>query len=1167
MEEANVSYLDENGNTKVMIDHDKCISCGMCVSACKHDARRFDDDTKRFFADIAKGIPISIIAAPALKSNMRDYKKLFTLLKRLGVNHIYDASLGADICIWAHVRHLKENPAPIITQPCPVIVTYCKMYRHDLLSKLSPIHSPMACTAIYMKEYKGIKDRIAALSPCMAKSDEFEDIGIIKYNITFTKLQEYLTEKGIELPDEETIFDHDKSGLGSLFPMPGGFKENIQYFMGKELHVTRAEGIGIYRSLDTYAVTPDEFLPDVYDVLNCTEGCNVGTASLHERNLFEISKIMKKSGKIAREIYKKNHYETIYNSYDEQLDLERFKRKYRAIPTFTQDITEADINNAFKKLGKINYEQQHMDCFACGSKTCYDMARKIAMDINFPENCIFKAKEDARMEHEENLRNQAQHIEMEKKHEADERIRILFDSAPFAAHFWDEKVNMTDCNEEAAKMFNLSSKYEYMERYYDFMPEFQPDGTPSVNKVRQLVTGTFKTGFQRAELICLSPDGEEIPVEDTYVRVEYKGHTMVAGYSRDLREHQRMLRELKDSAAEAEKQRLEADAANKAKSEFLSHISHEIRTPMNAILGTAEFQLVKGLIPTDFKEAFNTIYSSGNLLLNIINDMLDLSKIEAGKLEIIPVQYDIPSIIYDTVQLNLLRYESLPIEFDLIIDKDTPLDLIGDELRIRQVLNNILSNAFKYTSTGRVELHVSAVIDKDEPVPSGPQARSWCMLILQISDTGHGMTEDELDKLFDEYSRFNKHQNRTIVGTGLGMHITKRFLDAMNGEILVESEKGIGSVFTVSIPQVRIGSEVCGTDVVEKLRSSNFRSTMKVHRAQVIHDYMPYGSVLVVDDVESNLYVARGMLQLYGLKIETVSSGFEAVDKIRDGNIYDIIFMDHMMPEMNGIETTKIIRDMGYTEPIVVLTANAVAGASANFMENGFDGYLSKPIDMRELNSLLNRMIRDKQPPEVIEEMRQKSAEQKEISSKLENKTGIGDELLKFIMRDIENSISVLDDLMPKIENGNEEDLVLYTTTVHGIKSVLRHLNVKELCAAAYKLEQAGDGGRRDEILKDTPALIEAIRSLLGGYRPKADETAYEASPGDMDLLEKKLREIKNACKQYKNKSANEILGGLKEKTWPKATTGLLNDISDHLQYGEFKKVIDAIENQLHVLR
>ena len=1025
MEMANITYQDESGNIKVKIDHERCITCGLCVSACKHDARYFTDDTERLFDDLSKGIPISVIAAPSIQTNIPEYKKLFTYLKRLGVNKIYDVSLGADICVWAHIKHLRENgKSPIITQPCPAIVSYCEFYRHDLLKRLSPVHSPMACISIYMSEYQGIKDRIAALSPCMAKANEFDSTKLAQYNITFKKLLEYMDKNNITLPEEETEFDHGESGLGSLFPMPGGFKENIEYFLGKNIHVTKAEGFNVYEKLDKYAQAPEEFLPDVYDVLSCGEGCNIGTASLHDRCLFEIDKTMKKNCNRARDERKKKHYESVYKMYDDTLDIKRFLRKYNAVPRNSPQLTNADIGKAFEMLGKTSYEKQHVDCFACGSKTCYDMARKIALNINIPNNCIVKAMEDAKTEHENNLIEHAQ--------------------------------------------------------------------------------------------------------------------------------------------------RMEAEAANKTKTEFLSHISHEIRTPMNAVIGTAEIQLQKELHSPEVEEAFNMIYSSGNLLLNIINDILDLSKIEAGKLEIVPAQYDIPSIIYDTVQLNLLRYDSKSIDFNLKIDKNTPLDMIGDELRIKQVLNNILSNAFKYTDKGKVELSVSALSSKNED--TSESKHKDCVLVLSVSDTGQGMTNEQVNRLFEEYTRFNLDVNRTIVGTGLGMHITKRLLDAMNGKIFVDSKPGEGTVFIVHIPQKRVGSSVCGVELADKLRSSRYKSMVKLNKAQIVREYMPYGRILVVDDVESNLYVAKGMMLPYGLKIETASSGIEAIEKVKKGNIYDIIFMDHMMPKMSGIEAVSNIRSMGYTNPIVALTANAVAGSSSMFLNNGFDGFISKPIDLRELNSSLNNLIRDKHPQEVVEAARRQMKQEKTVTSAVKNTPNTAElpassksDFLRAIVQDIEKTLAVLEDLLPKIKNNSAlpTDINLYTVIVHGAKNVLLNIGETELSAAAFKLEKAGHAGRIKEISTDTPSLMSELWSIIEKHKPKTADNAEEISHDDMVFLKEKLSGIKTACERIKKKDAKMALDELRDKTWPRFINEFLDEVSMCLLHGEYKKVILSVDKTI----
>jgi ferredoxin len=300
MELANITHQDESGEIKVNIDPDKCISCGHCISACKHNARYYIDDTERFFNDLQNGVEISVIAAPSIRTNLPVWRRFFTYLNQAGVNKIYDVSLGADICIWAHVRYLEKHPdTRLITQPCPVIVSYCELYQPELLKAISPVHSPMASAAIYMKEYENITGPIAALSPCIAKADEFAATGLTQYNVTFASIRDYLSKNRTKLPPEESGFDHYESGLGVLFPMPGGLKENIEYFMGDKISIDTSEGIDVFNRLNTYADTPEQILPQVYDVLNCNDGCNMGTACSDSPNIFEINRTLEKSRKQA----------------------------------------------------------------------------------------------------------------------------------------------------------------------------------------------------------------------------------------------------------------------------------------------------------------------------------------------------------------------------------------------------------------------------------------------------------------------------------------------------------------------------------------------------------------------------------------------------------------------------------------------------------------------------------------------------------------------------------------------------------------------------------------------------------------------------------------------------------------------------------------------------
>jgi signal transduction histidine kinase/CheY-like chemotaxis protein/ferredoxin len=1145
METANITYQDEtSGDIKSIIDYSKCIVCGRCLTACKHDARYFTDDTQRFFEDLQSGKPISLIAAPSVKTNIPEYKKLFTYLKRKGVNRIYDVSLGADICVWAHTRYMENNRQPLITQPCPAIVTYCEMYRHDLLPRLSPVHSPMACTVIYMQQNKGIHDKIAALSPCLAKSLEFESTNLAEYNVTYAKLFEYL--KNIELPEEETDFDHEASGSGTLLPMPGSLKDNIEYFTERKIHTVKSEGKGVYDLLTQYAEMPEELLPEVFDVLSCKNGCNIGTAA-KAGCFFTINQQMNQQRQNVTGKDKKEKYKALYKYFNESLDVSSYLRTYKAIPTVFPLISEGDIHDAFVSMGKTTQETKTVDCSACGSGTCYEMARKIALRVNIPANCIIKSKDDARAEHAENLLVQAQLTQMEQikqiteTNAREQELQLAkIDTIIKVSHIgmWDMYTNMENLL-KPDNPINYSDEFRYIlgyENEEDFpnildswSKRLHPD---DFDKTVDVLTRhlTDKTG-----IIPFDAEYRILKKNNEWAYARAMGTTLRDSIGNPVR----FLGAFVDMTRM--KNLIEAaEAANKAKSTFLSQISHEIRTPINAVLGTAEIQLQKDSNTPDIEESFNRIYNSGNLLLKIINDLLDLSKIEAGKLTLMPVEYSLPGLIYDTVQINLLRYESKPIEFNLIIHEDTPHDMCGDELRIKQIINNILSNAFKYTDSGEIELAVSV---------ESPSEKS-CVLVLQISDTGQGLTREQIAKIFDEYTRFNGNDNHTTVGTGLGMTITKRFLDMMDGEVKIVSEPGVGSVFTVKIPQKRVGTILCGPDMANKLRSSRYQSMLKMRKEKIAHDYMPYGSVLIVDDVESNLYVAKGLLMPYGLKIDTVSNGFDVIKRIEEGNIYDIIFMDHMMPILDGIETTKRLREAAYFHPIVALTANATIGQEEMFLQNGFDGFISKPIDMRELNAALNKWVRDIQPLETIMEARSKIG-----NHKPQNKNN----LIKLVISDIENTLAVLTDLMPKINNENPDDLKLYATNVHGMKSALTHIGETDLADDAFTLEKAAEKEDLQTILDKTPPFMDALEKIVETHKTTT-ATTEDLTEDNKQLLQEKLTEIKTACEKIKKNAARTALDELNKILWPRHITELLDEISIHLLHGQFKKAITAIE-------
>jgi len=750
---------------------------------------------------------------------------------------------------------------------------------------------------------------------------------------------------------------------------------------------------------------------------------------------------------------------------------------------------------------------------------------------------------------------------MTKMREADECTQILLDATPLACFFIDKNTNIIKSNQEIERLFGLSNSKQFNDNLFDFFPKYQPDGRLSEKASKMYLDEAFEEGYSRFEWMHQKLNGAQIPTEVSLVRVKFKGEYAIAGYIRDLRELNNMIAEMRRAEI--------AEESNKAKSDFLAKMSHEIRTPMNAIMGITEIQLQDNALPLVTKEALERIYNSGDLLLGIINDILDLSKIEAGKLELIPVQYDIASLIFDTVKLNIMRYESKPIDFKLLVDENIPSALIGDELRIKQILNNLLSNAFKYTQEGQVEFSLSAGRISAESVDSSydvVRGDSHFTLIFRVSDTGQGMSEEQVRRLGDKFSRFNLDANRKTEGTGLGMNITRNLIQLMNGGIIVESTPGLGTVFTVKLPQHSANSEPIGKELAENLMKLNLKNTAKMRNAQITQEYMPYGRVFIVDDVETNLYVARGLIAPYGISVDTAVSGFEAIEKIREGCDYDIIFMDHMMPRMDGIEAVRIIRSLGYTKPIVALTANALSGQAEMFLNSGFDDFISKPIDIRQLNTVLNRLIRDKQTAQTLEEARR----QKNILYAAGgHNIAIEPQLAEFFVRDAKKAVAILSAIS---ENScrRTDDIPVFIINIHAMKSALANVGEADLSAEASKLEQAGRENNVNLILLALPGFIDSLRAVIDKLQPgEEDSHDQENYPidGDKEYLYEKLLAIIDACVSFNKKSAKDALADLKQKTWPRSIKSQLSNIANHLLHTEFDDVASIARDMMNEQR
>ncbi|WP_010257426.1 ATP-binding protein [Treponema primitia] len=710
----------------------------------------------------------------------------------------------------------------------------------------------------------------------------------------------------------------------------------------------------------------------------------------------------------------------------------------------------------------------------------------------------------------------------------------------------------------------------------------------------------------------------------------------------------------------------EAERATQAKSAFLANTSHEIRTPMNAILGMAELILRKD-IPQDVYEEARSIKQAGSNLLSIINDILDFSKIESGKLDIVEADYQLGSVINDVISIIRIRLSEKPILFTVDIDSKLPDRLAGDEVRVRQVLMNLLSNAVKYTQKGHIILAVT-----------GEQREDQIVLSISVTDTGIGIKQEDMGKLFGEFQQFDTHRNQGIEGTGLGLAISRNLCRLMGGDIVVDSAYGKGSVFTATILQLVRSSEslavvenpetkaallyesrreyadsivysiknlglpvtaagdmeqlsrelracslpgkkgyafafVCA-EAVETAQSiiqelslptklvllaalqeiSSFKNIPIIsmpayalsianvinektdtpyHKETVVRFIAPEARLLIVDDIVTNLNVAKGLLSLYQTDITTVTSGKEAIELIKN-NRYDMVLMDHMMPEMDGIETTAAIRalegDYFKNLPIIVLTANAVTGMREMFLQKGFNDYFSKPIEISKLDGMMAKWI----PPE-----KQIKPKPGTDSERIMETTGIkidgvdtarglamtgGTEAgYRKVLASFRNDALERLPLLERVPN--EQEISLFTTSVHALKSAAATIGAAGVSEEAAELEAAGKAGDLTRIEEGLPPFYWNLKDLSEqiGQVLNKEESAGAGSIGLGSEESKRylplFEELAEALKQEEIGTIHRLLVELEAAPFDGKTREALAAVSNAVLMSEFQEAIEKL--------
>ncbi|MCR5488008.1 MAG: response regulator [Lachnospiraceae bacterium] len=526
----------------------------------------------------------------------------------------------------------------------------------------------------------------------------------------------------------------------------------------------------------------------------------------------------------------------------------------------------------------------------------------------------------------------------------------------------------------------------------------------------------------------------------------------------------------------------QANQANEAKSNFLSTMSHDIRTPMNAILGLNEM-ILRDSREEDIRMYSESIRTAGSTLLGIINDILDFSKIEAGKMEMINVDYSVASLLNDLVNMVQKKAEDKGLAFNLDIDGKIPTTLNGDEIRIKQVIINILSNAVKYTKEGSITFSVHAEKLQEKP--------DSVMLQVRVADTGIGIKPEDLDRLFVAFERIEEKKNRSIEGTGLGMAIVQKFLGMMGSHLEVESEYGRGSVFSFALEQ-----KVVKWDPIEDFEEAFRRASSE--RTNYHEKFRaPQARVLVVDDTLVNLTVFVSLLKRTELQIDTAGSGDECISLYTKKH-YDVIFLDHMMPDKDGIETLqemKAIKDTPNTgTPVVCLTANAISGMREMYTNAGFDDYLTKPIDAERLEQMLLKYL----PGEKVHTVSDSDeADDQELPDFLHELKELDLDSGLAYCGDSEDYMMALRMYMDSAEMKAEEiekywaarDIKNTTIKVHALKSTSRAVGALELGEYAARLEEAGKKEDAETLDKELGGLMSRYRKLAGDLEPLRELT------------------------------------------------------------------------------